>query len=127
MEGLWVTTRGQTNTTNTVVGVCDRAPDQEEVVDEVFCRQLEEASRSQTLVFTEEFNLPNICWRSSTAGHKQSRFGECIDDKFLMKVIKEPTTRGWLLDLTLTNMEELVRDVKVRVTAVAMRRRSSGS
>ncbi|KAK4826471.1 LOW QUALITY PROTEIN: hypothetical protein QYF61_009467 [Mycteria americana] len=102
--------------TNTVVSVCDRAPDQE-VVDEVFCRQLEEASRSQTLVFTGEFNHPNICWRSSRAGqqsrqHKQTRFGERIDDKFLTKVIKEPTMRGWLLDLTLTSMEGLVGDVK---------------
>lgn len=80
--------------TNTVVGVCDRPPDQEEVVDEIFCRQLEEASRSQTLVFTGEFNHPNICWRSSRAGHKQSKFGECIDDKFLTEVIKEPKMRG---------------------------------
>lgn len=113
--------------TNTVVGVCDRAPDQEEVVDEDFCRQLEEAPHSQTLVFAGEINHPNICWRSSRGGHKQSRFGECIDNKFLMKVIKEPTMRGWLVDLTLTNMEGLVGDVKVRVMAVAMRRWSSGS
>lgn len=30
--------------------------------------------------------------------------------------------RGWLPDFTLTNMEGLVGDVKVRLTAVAMRR-----
>jgi len=111
---------------NTVVGVCDKDPDKEEV-DEVFCRQLEEASCSQTLVFMGEFNHPNICWRNSRAGHKQSKSGEFIDDKFQTKVIKEPTIRGWLLGLTLTNMEGLVADVKVRVTALAMRRWNSRS
>lgn len=43
--------------TNTVVAGCDRSPDQEEVVDEVFCGQLEEASHLQTLVFTGEYLL----------------------------------------------------------------------
>lgn len=88
---------------------------------EVICRS---SSHLQTRVFRGEFNHPNTCWRSSRAGHKQSGFGERIYDKFLMKLIKESTMRGWLLDLTLTNMEGLFGDVKVRVKAVAMRRQS---
>lgn len=43
--------------TNTMVAGCDRSPDQEEVVDEVLCGQLEEASHLQTLVFTGEYLL----------------------------------------------------------------------
>lgn len=62
--------------------VCWRTPDQEEQVDEASYRQLE----SQALVFTEEFNHPDRCWRNNTEGHKQSRrYPECIDDTSWLK------------------------------------------
>ena len=53
-ESLWVMINRQTNVDNTVVGVCYRPPDQEEV-DEAFFRQLEEASRLQAPVLTRGF------------------------------------------------------------------------
>ncbi|GAB0205450.1 hypothetical protein GRJ2_003010600 [Grus japonensis] len=62
-----------------------------------------------------DFNHPDICWRGNTAGHKQSRrFLECVDDNFLLQVIEEPTRRGAMLDLLLTNKEGLVGDVKLK-------------
>ncbi|GAB0203516.1 hypothetical protein GRJ2_002817200 [Grus japonensis] len=62
-----------------------------------------------------DFNHPDICWRDNTAGHKQSRrFLECIDDNFLLQVIKEPMRRGAMLDLVLTNKERLVGNVKLK-------------
>jgi len=64
-----------------------------------------------------DFGHPNTCWRDSTVGHKQSRsFVECIDDSFLLHVIEEPTRRGAMLDLVLTNKEGLVRNVKLKGT-----------
>ncbi|KAK4807033.1 hypothetical protein QYF61_000362 [Mycteria americana] len=51
----------------------------------------------------------------NTAGHKQSRrFPECIDDNFLTQVTEEPTRRGALLDLLLTNKEGFIGDAKVK-------------
>jgi len=48
-----------------------------------------------------------------TARHSQSRrFLQSIDDNFLMQVVQEPTKKGALLDLVLTNKEGLVEDVK---------------
>jgi len=38
---------------------------------------------------------------------------QSIDDKFPMQMVEEPTRRGTLLDLVLTNKEGLVEDVKV--------------
>ncbi|GAB0206587.1 hypothetical protein GRJ2_003124300 [Grus japonensis] len=99
---------------DTVVGVYYRPPDQEEEVDEAFCRQLIVASRSQALVLMGDFNHPDICWKDNTARHAQSRrFLQSIDDNFLTQVVEEPTRRGVLLDLVLTNKEGLVEDVKV--------------
>ncbi|GAB0207196.1 hypothetical protein GRJ2_003185200 [Grus japonensis] len=62
-----------------------------------------------------DFNHPDICWRDNTAEHKQSRKSlECVDDNFLLQVIEEPTRRGAMLDLVLTNKEGLVGDVKLK-------------
>ena len=40
-------------------------------------------------------------------------FLQSIDDNVLMQVMEEPTRKGALLDLVLTNKEGLVEDVKV--------------
>jgi len=60
-----------------------------------------------------DFNHPDISWEDHTARNTQSRrFLQSIDDNFLMQVVEEPTRRGALLDLVLTNKEGLVEDVK---------------
>ena len=56
-----------------MVGVYYKLPDQGEPIDEAFLLQLQEASRSQALVLLGDFKHPNICWKNSTAGCKQSR------------------------------------------------------
>jgi len=62
----------------------------------------------------EDFNLPDICWKYNTAERKQSRrFPKCVEDNFLMPLVREPTRGGALLDLLFTNREGLVGDVVV--------------
>ncbi|PKU34423.1 hypothetical protein llap_15271 [Limosa lapponica baueri] len=86
-----------------VVGVCYSLPDQEEVVDDAFFRQLEEASLLQALV---HLNHPDIYWKDHIAGYKKSmRLPECIDDNFLTQVIKEPMRGGTLLNLIFAELE----------------------
>jgi len=61
-----------------------------------------------------DMNHHDISWEDHTAGHMQSRrFLQSIDDNFLMQVVEEPTRKGTLLDLALTNKKGLVEDVKV--------------
>jgi len=92
-----------------VVGVYYRPPDKEELIDEAFFLQLQEASRLQALVLLGDFNYPNICWKSNTASCRQySRFLECIEDNFLSQVISTPTRGDAILDLVVTNASELV-------------------
>jgi len=60
-----------------------------------------------------DFNNPDISWEDHTARYTQSwRFLESISDNFLMQVVEEPTRKGALLDLVLTNKEGLVENVK---------------
>jgi len=97
-----------------IVGVYCKPPDQNEEVDEAFYRQLKVASQSQALVLVGDFNYPDISREDDTARLMQSgRFLQSINSGFLMQVVEEPMRTGMLLDLVLTNKEELVEDVKV--------------
>ncbi|KAK4826009.1 hypothetical protein QYF61_003782 [Mycteria americana] len=96
------------------LGVCYRAPNQDEEADETFYKQLAEVSQSLALVLVGDFNLPDVCWKYNTAERKQSRrFLECVEDNFLTQLVSEPTRGGSSLDLLFTNREGLVGDVVV--------------
>ncbi|KAK4810714.1 hypothetical protein QYF61_007688 [Mycteria americana] len=114
VECLWVRIRGKANKADIVVGVCYRPPNQDEETDELFYKQLGEASRSLALVLVGDFNLPDVCWKYNTAERKQSRrFLECVADNFLTQLVSEPTREGAPLDLLFTNREGLVSHVMV--------------
>jgi len=56
-----------------------------------------------------DFNHPDICWKSTTTRHTQSRkFLQCMEDYCLMQVVEELTRRDALMELVLTNKEELL-------------------
>jgi len=67
VKSLWVRIRDRRNQGNLVVVVYYRPPNQGEPVDKAFFLQLQEASRSQSLVLLGDFNHPDIGWKSSTA------------------------------------------------------------
>ena len=63
----------------------------------------------------EDFNHPSISWRDKTARYKQSRmFLQSVDDNFVTQVIELLMKAEAVLDLILTNKDELVGEVKVR-------------
>jgi len=62
-----------------------------------------------------DLNHSSVCWMDNTAGHKQTRrFLECFDGNFSPQEMNRLMSRDTLLDLILTNKEELMRDIKVR-------------
>ena len=86
------------------MGVCYRPPNQNEETDDLFYEQLVEAAQSPALVLMGDFNFPDICWEYSLAQKKQSRrFMECMENNFLMHLIRENTRGTAPLDLLFTN------------------------
>ncbi|TRZ08316.1 hypothetical protein HGM15179_018789 [Zosterops borbonicus] len=73
VECLWVRIWGKANKADILVGVCYRPPNQEEEVDNVFHKQLQDVSRSPAVVLVGDFKLPDICWELNTAEKRQSR------------------------------------------------------
>jgi len=56
-----------------------------------------------------DFNLPSIDWDNGTANNKERPFLEATEEKFLTQLVDFPTqVKGNILDLVLTNAEELV-------------------
>ncbi|TRZ08490.1 hypothetical protein HGM15179_018622 [Zosterops borbonicus] len=112
VECLWVRIKGKVNKADILLGVCYRPPNQEEEVDNLFYKQLEDASGSSALVLVGDFNLPDICWELNTAEKRQSRKSlECVEDNFFSQLVSEPTRGGTMLDLVLANRDGLVGDV----------------
>jgi len=90
-----------------------RPPDQGEPADEPFLLQLQEASRSQSLVLLADFNHPDTCWKSNVVSSRQPRrFLECTEDHFLSEIIDTPAQGDAIPDLMLTSASELLGDVK---------------
>ena len=97
-----------------MAGVYYRPPDRGEPIAKAFLLQIQKASHAQPLVLLGVFSHPDICWKISTAGSRQSRrLLERIEDNFLSQVIDSPTRRDVLLDLLITNVSELIRRVKI--------------
>lgn len=114
VEYLWVRIKGKANKTDILLGVCYSPPNQEEEVDNLFYKQLENASGSPALVLVGDFNLPDICWELNTAEKRHSRkFLGCVEDNFLSQLVSEPTKGGTMLDLLFANRDGLVGDVVV--------------
>ena len=57
-------------------------------------------------------NSPVNYWRDNTEHKNCRKFLECFDGNFLTQMIEEPMSGGALLDLILTNKDELAEDVK---------------
>ncbi|RMC14259.1 hypothetical protein DUI87_09350 [Hirundo rustica rustica] len=116
VECLWVRIKGKANKADILLGIFCHPPNQEEEVDNLFYKQLENVSESPALVLVGDFNLPDICWELNTAEKRQSReFLECVEDNFLLQLVSDPTRGGTMLDLLFANRDGLVGDVVVGV------------
>ena len=62
-----------------------------------------------------DFNHRNVCWESNTAACKKSRsLWQSIEDNFLVQALDKSIRGEALLDLVLTNAEEIINGIKKR-------------
>ena len=83
--------------------------------------RISEKHKSQKIVITGDFNLPDINWDDETCdkdeNHKASKFLECIQFNNLTQFINKPTHHRamqtpTLIDLILSNESDLVQNIK---------------
>ena len=62
-----------------------------------------------------DFTHLDICWEDNMASFNRSQtLLESIDDNFLIQVVNRSTRGGVLLDLVLSTVEEIIKDIKIR-------------
>lgn len=84
--------RDQRNKEIGVVHTYYRPPDQGRYVDGEPLSELVKGSNSWALILLGDFIHPEICWKCQAASCKQfRRLLECIEDKFLTKVLESPS------------------------------------
>lgn len=60
-----------------------------------------------------DFNHLDVCWVRNTAGCTQSRrLLDCVEDNFLNHVLDKKNRGEGLLNLVLTNANELIKEIR---------------
>ena len=98
------------------IGAFYRPPDQSKELDVEMVKEFKTAcsNKAKNTVIMGDFNFPDIKWDSfSFTDERSSIFVNCILENFLNQVVHEPTRHAALLDLLLTNEENLVDEVRV--------------
>lgn len=63
------------------------------------------------LILMGDFNYPNICWDTLTAGRNSKGFLEVTQDSFLTQHVVEPTRGSNILDLVFSSEEGMINTV----------------
>lgn len=117
VETVWVRIQGEKNRKDTIVGVYYRPPGQTEDIDELFLQQMTMVSNKHDTVIMGDFNYPDICWESlSGKTHGSTKFLSSLADNFICQKVEKKTRGSAILDLILTNKEEMVEEVRVAGT-----------
>lgn len=61
-----------------------------------------------------DFTHLDICWEDNMASFKRSQTLLESIDNFLIQVVNRSTRGGVLLDLVLSTVEEIIKDIKIR-------------
>ena len=97
------------NKADVVAGIHYWSPSQDDSADELFYRQLGEISASVVLVFTGDFNFPDINWEYHIAVTTESgKFLKFVEDNFSSQVLSEPTMKDALLHLLFVDRKSVV-------------------
>ena len=64
-----------------------------------------------------DFNFPNIDWEGTWVGERENKFMECLNDAYLIQMVKNPTRRregqkSNILDLIMVNDAQFISDIE---------------
>uniref|UniRef100_A0A803KG92 Reverse transcriptase domain-containing protein n=1 Tax=Xenopus tropicalis TaxID=8364 RepID=A0A803KG92_XENTR len=115
VESLWVEISvGLKVTKKMIIGVCYKPPRIDEGDEAQLLLQMEEASKLGQVVVMGDFNYPDIDWSNGVAkSEKASRFVNMLNDNFLFQAVQEPTRNDAILDLVISNNNELISNICV--------------
>ena len=90
-----------------------RPPNQSREDTEPLLREISRASRYKNVFIMGDFNYRNINWDNLVGDQEAQSFVSVLQDSFLKQLISEPTREENILDLLLTNRDDIVSDIVI--------------
>ena len=113
-ESLWVEAMGSKG--KLIIGVLYRPPNLSREDGEPLLREISRASRYSNVCIMGDFNFRNIDWDTMAGDRETQDFLDVIQDSFLKQLVNKPTREDKILDLILTNREDIVSNIEIGET-----------
>ena len=111
VESLWVDIHPRINLNSKIrVGAFYRPPNQSRQTDLAMIEEIERGISKNTIILGD-FNLPKLVKDSSSNTYETTLFKDNFDELFLTQHVFQPTRNDEILDLILTNNENLIGKV----------------
>ncbi|XP_050709044.1 uncharacterized protein LOC126993921 [Eriocheir sinensis] len=110
-ESLWVETIGRKE--KLVIGVLYRPPNLTRDSSQPLLQEISGASRYRNVCVIGDFNYRNIEWDTLSGDQEAQDLLDVIQDSFLKQLIRTPTREENILDLLLTNREDIISNIEV--------------
>jgi ribonucleases P/MRP protein subunit RPP40 len=96
-----------------LLGVCYRSPTSNDVNDSALIKMLDQAAKEVVLIMGD-FNYGNLInWKTFQGHGKSDNFIECLENNYLNQFVEIPTRGNNILDLVLSNEEQLIQKIEV--------------
>ena len=96
-----------------VFGIIYRPPNLDRTNSKIIWEEISKASRYNKVCIVGDFNFRYINWRQLTGNLESDDFLEVVQDNFLHQFVTEPTRGDNILDLVLSNRENLINNVNI--------------
>jgi len=105
IEGLWCEIREKS--LNCRIGLYYRPPNSSEEYINKICDEIT-MLKSNNYIIMGDFNFPDIDWNILSSTKLTEKFLDLCLDQFLIQHVKEPTRKQNILDIVLTNNQNLI-------------------
>ena len=110
-ESLWVDIKEGSH--SVILGLVYRPPSASQEINSSLWQEIDRASRYRQTCVIGDFNFRNIDWNLMVGNRESEEFLKVLQDNFLKQLVTEPTRGNNILDLILTNREEIINQVDV--------------
>ena len=103
---------------STLIGCLYKSPNTTKENEEELCKLIrnDKINSFDKVCIVGDFNYPNINWKGTNEGQKESKFIDSINDAFLVQMVERPTRhregqQANILDLVLVNDDQMISDI----------------
>ena len=110
-ESLWVDIKEGSQTV--VLGLVYRPPNASQEINSSLWQELNRASKYRQICVLGDFNYRNVDWDLMIGNRESEEFLKVMQDNFLKQLVIEPTRGNNILDLIITNSDDIIEEVDV--------------